>query len=69
VELSVWFAKVGEHVFEGERLVEVLLNGATFDVASPATGRLVSRAVAIRDSVAVGQRLGEIETDPEGDDY
>ena len=35
--LSVWFAEPGETVFEGDRLVEVLVAGATFDVSAPAT--------------------------------
>jgi pyruvate/2-oxoglutarate dehydrogenase complex dihydrolipoamide acyltransferase (E2) component len=61
--LSVWFAEVGETVFEGERLIEVLVGGATFDVAAPATGRLAVKHVRDRDVLQVGQVLGEI--DPE----
>src|SRR5262245_58579412 len=41
VRLSTWYAVPGETVFEGDRLVEVLTEGATFDVPAPATGRLV----------------------------
>src|SRR5437899_1363006 len=38
VTLSVWYARQGDFVFEGDRLVEVLTDGATFDVPSPANG-------------------------------
>ena len=43
VVLSAWFADPGDAVFEGDRLVEVLVGGATFDVSSPATGRLAEK--------------------------
>jgi pyruvate/2-oxoglutarate dehydrogenase complex dihydrolipoamide acyltransferase (E2) component len=62
VRLSLWFAEPGEDVFEGDRLVEVLAAGATFDVSSPATGRLVERSVWPRDLLAPGQVLGVVET-------
>ena len=29
------FVQPGEHVYEGDRLVEVLVDGATFDVIKP----------------------------------
>ena len=38
VRLSLWFAAPGDTVFSGDRLVEVLVNGATFDVSAPAPG-------------------------------
>ena len=41
IVVSYWFAARGETVWEGERLVEVLVGPATFDVPAPATGRLV----------------------------
>jgi pyruvate/2-oxoglutarate dehydrogenase complex dihydrolipoamide acyltransferase (E2) component len=63
--LSVWFADPGEHVFEGDRLVEVLVGGATFDVPSPATGRLVERRALPNDPVAPGQVLGVVEAEEE----
>ena len=43
VVLSAWFADPGDQVFEGDRLVEVLVGGATFDVSAPATGRLTEK--------------------------
>ena len=48
VVLSLWFAGVGDTVFEGERLVEVLVAGATFDVSAPVSGKLVERLCVAR---------------------
>jgi pyruvate/2-oxoglutarate dehydrogenase complex dihydrolipoamide acyltransferase (E2) component len=64
--LSAWFAELGERVFEGDRLVEVLVGGATFDVAAPATGRLAEKLALHRDRLVPEQVLGtvEVEEDP-----
>jgi pyruvate/2-oxoglutarate dehydrogenase complex dihydrolipoamide acyltransferase (E2) component len=61
--LSVWFADAGETVFEGDRLVEVLVSGATFDVAAPATGRLVEKRARPAEVLQAGQVLGIVEVD------
>ena len=63
VVLSAWFADPGETVFEGDRLVEVLLTGATFDVPSPATGRLVEKRAYSNDRLQPGQVLGIVESE------
>ncbi|HZY90917.1 MAG TPA: biotin/lipoyl-containing protein [Gemmataceae bacterium] len=63
VRLSLWFAEAGDLVFEGDRLVEVLTDGATFDVAAPITGRLVERHAWPHDPLTPGQILGEMESD------
>ena len=60
VVLSVWFAGVGDYVYEGDRLVEVLVNGATFDVLAPVTGRLVEKQAYPADRLTVGQTLGVV---------
>src|SRR5579862_7436431 len=41
--LSLWFAHPGDRVYAGDRVVELLLDGATFDVSAPATGRLAEK--------------------------
>jgi pyruvate/2-oxoglutarate dehydrogenase complex dihydrolipoamide acyltransferase (E2) component len=64
VRLTVWFAKPGDAVFEGDRLVEVAAAGATFDVSAPATGRLIEYAAWPRDVLAPGQVLGIMESEP-----
>ena len=63
VVLSVWFADPGEFVYEGERLIEVLVSGATFDVPSPATGRLIEKTAWPNDALTPGQVLGMVEAE------
>lgn len=65
VRLSLWFNRVGETVYEGDRLVEVAIAGATFDVSAPATGRLIEWRAWPRDVVTPGQVLGVVEAEPE----
>ncbi len=62
VRLSLWFSKPGDVVFEGDRLVEVVVAGATFDVSAPATGRLIERYACPRDPLTPGQVLGVMES-------
>ena len=61
--LSVWFASPGDPVYAGDRLVEILAGGATFDVPCPATGRLAERWVFPDDPLTPGQVLGIVEED------
>ena len=68
VVLSVWFADEGEEVLEGDRLVEVLVAGSTFDVAAPATGRLSEILAQPEDQLQPGQVLGLIEETEADDD-
>jgi pyruvate/2-oxoglutarate dehydrogenase complex dihydrolipoamide acyltransferase (E2) component len=64
IRLSLWYVEPGDLVYEGDRLVEVLTAGATFDVAAPVTGRLVERHVWPRDVLQPGQVLGVVEATP-----
>lgn len=66
--LSLWFADLGDLVFEGDRLVEVLVGGATFDVAAPATGRLTEKQALPDDRLQPGQVLGILQMDAEESD-
>jgi pyruvate/2-oxoglutarate dehydrogenase complex dihydrolipoamide acyltransferase (E2) component len=63
VVLSVWFADPGDLVFEGDRIVEVRVGAATFDVAAPVTGRLAEKLHLPNDKVEAGQVLGLVEVD------
>ncbi len=63
VILSSWYADPGEVIFEGDRLVEVLVSGATFDVSAPATGRLVEQVALPNDALSPGQVLGVLEVE------
>lgn len=59
--VSVWFVAPGERVFAGDRVVEILLAGATVDVLAPVSGRLLEKSVLTDESVTSGQVLGFIE--------
>jgi pyruvate/2-oxoglutarate dehydrogenase complex dihydrolipoamide acyltransferase (E2) component len=61
LRVSLWFAQPGDEVLEGDRLVEVLVAGGTFDVPAPATGRLVEYLAWPRDLLQPGQVLGIVE--------
>jgi pyruvate/2-oxoglutarate dehydrogenase complex dihydrolipoamide acyltransferase (E2) component len=63
--LSLWYARPGEQVFAGDRLVELLLGSATFDVAAPCDGRLVERTAWPDDILVTGQVIGTVEEDAE----
>ncbi len=59
--LSLWYARVGDRVFAGDRVAEVLIPGATVDVPAPADGVLAGQAVLANDPLVAGQVIGEIE--------
>ncbi|HEV8061871.1 MAG TPA: biotin/lipoyl-containing protein [Gemmataceae bacterium] len=65
--LSIWFVEPGEHVFAGDKLVEVLLAGATFDVSSPVSGRLTSKLAWPNARLYAGQVLGLVEATDEAE--
>src|SRR5258708_15526764 len=58
IVVSHWFAERGDEVWEGERLVEVLVGPATFDVPAPSNGRLAEIHGYADDSVVPGAALG-----------
>jgi pyruvate/2-oxoglutarate dehydrogenase complex dihydrolipoamide acyltransferase (E2) component len=62
IVISHWFAARGDRVWEGERLVEVLVGPATFDVSSPASGRLAEIHGWEDDRVVAGAVLGLVAT-------
>jgi len=70
IVVSHWFAARGDEVLEGDRLVELLVGPATFDVPAPTTGRLAEIRSEEDDPVAPGAVLGLIaveEGEVEGD--
>ena len=64
--VNLWFAQPGDQVYAGDRLVELLLDGATFDVSSPVDGRLAEKIARPGDHFAAGQILGWIEQEHTG---
>ncbi len=65
VRFGLWLVEPGDAVYAGDRLAEVLIAGASVDVNSPATGKLVERIAWPRDLLQPGQVLGFVESDPE----
>jgi pyruvate/2-oxoglutarate dehydrogenase complex dihydrolipoamide acyltransferase (E2) component len=65
VRFGLWLVEVGERVYAGDRLAEVLIEGACIDVRSPVTGTLVERLAFARDTVRPGQVLGFVEAEAE----
>lgn len=58
IVVSHWFAERGDEVWAGERLVEVLVGPATFDVPAPSTGQLAEIREHEDERVAPGDVLG-----------
>lgn len=59
--LSLWHVRPGDRVIEGDRVAEVLIPGAIFDVSAPANGVLVERLAMPGDRLTPYQVLGLIE--------
>ena len=64
--LSLWYARVGDRVFAGDRVAEVLIPGATVDVPAPVGGVVVAQAVLANDPLVAGQVIGEIQEEGTG---
>lgn len=58
---SLWYVRPGDRVFEGDRVAEVLIPGATYDVPAPANGVLVERLALPNDRLSPGEVLGLIQ--------
>jgi pyruvate/2-oxoglutarate dehydrogenase complex dihydrolipoamide acyltransferase (E2) component len=63
--VSLWLVEVGEFVYEGDRILEILSGPALFDVAAPANGRLVRRECVTDDFVTPNMVLGWLEPSEE----
>ena len=68
IVVSHWYAARGDQVWEGDRLVEVLVGSATFDVSAPTTGRLAAIHGQEDDCVLPGAVLGLVAVAEEEDD-
>ena len=67
IVVSHWYAALGEDVWEGDRLVELLVGPATFDVPAPVCGRLAVIHHEEDDRVETGAVLGVLAVPDEGD--
>jgi len=59
--VSYWHRSVGDQVKEGEDLVELVTDKATFNLPAPASGVLKEILVAEGDAAKVGQSIAVIE--------
>ena len=57
----MWFVAPGERVYAGDRLLEILIAGATIDVPAPVTGRLLEKTAFTDERITPGQILGFID--------
>jgi pyruvate/2-oxoglutarate dehydrogenase complex dihydrolipoamide acyltransferase (E2) component len=64
LRLSLWLVPEGSDVLEGDRVVELLAGGATIDLESPVTGRLVAHLADEDEVVAPGMVIAEFEATP-----
>jgi len=60
--VSFWYVEVDETVAEGDDLVEMVTDKASFNVPSPAAGKLVEITAVEDDTVKVGALLGVLES-------
>ena len=58
--VSMWFVRVGDEVAVGDRVVEILAPGMTFDVSAPGHGTVTEITTREGATVAVGDVLGKI---------
>ena len=58
---SVWHAKVGQRVVDGDRLLEVTAGDVTVDLSAPASGILAEQCVRTDELLKVGQLLARIQ--------
>lgn len=65
ITFSLWYVRVGESVWQGDRVAEVLIPGVAYEVQAPTDGVLGEQAVFPGDPLSPGQVLGWIDTDPE----
>lgn len=59
--ISYWFKQPGDTVKEGEELVELVTDKATFSMPSPLEGKIKELLVSEGDSALVGQSIAIIE--------
>ncbi|MFO0956631.1 MAG: biotin/lipoyl-containing protein [Isosphaeraceae bacterium] len=68
IVVSHWFAARGDRIWEGDRLVEVLVGPATFDVPAPRSGRLSEIRRREDERVEPGGILGLVAVADEDED-
>ena len=62
-KISFWYVEIGETIAKGQDLVEMVTDKATFNVPSPASGKLIEVRAKQEDTVKVGQVMAVLETE------
>jgi len=60
--VAFWYVEPGETVQEGDELLQMLTDKATFDVPSPVSGEVKELLAEEDEEIEVGQVLCRIET-------
>jgi pyruvate/2-oxoglutarate dehydrogenase complex dihydrolipoamide acyltransferase (E2) component len=60
VRVSAWLVQPGDRVTVGDRVVEVLIDGVTFDITTEIGGRFATIEIPVGSLVRVGMTLGWI---------
>lgn len=63
IRFSLWHVAVGDTVVEGDRVAELVIPGAIFDVSAPVSGTLIERTAQPGDAVVVHQVIGTLRED------
>jgi pyruvate/2-oxoglutarate dehydrogenase complex dihydrolipoamide acyltransferase (E2) component len=61
VAVSLWLVPAGAAVMAGDRVVELVVGGATVDLQAPIDGRLVAQLADEDERVAAGRVVAEFE--------
>ena len=63
LRVSLWLVPEGAVVMEGDRVVELVAGGATIDLESPVSGRLMVQLADEDETVTAGMVIAEFEAD------
>lgn len=63
--VSFWHFEEGEKVIEGDDLVEMVTDKATFNIPAPASGTLKEVMFEEGETVKIGETIAAIETEGE----
>ena len=63
IRVSCWLVDLGDSVGAGDRILEVLIDGVTFDLAAEQSGVVTRIEKSLDAVVRTGDILGWIETD------
>ena len=61
--VAFWYVDVGEELKRGDDLVQMLTDKATFDVPSPAAGKIVELVADEDQAVKVGEILCRLQVE------